>query len=207
MTKGEFLRLLKAYVPEESEEILIDWIYDLKIALTITKERKTKLGDFRTSYNKSQLSISINGNLNSYAFLITLVHEIAHAMVFKTFGHNIKPHGKEWKNQYKQLMLSFFARNIFPDDIARPLAAYMINPKASSHSDTRLFMALRKYDDSSDKDMLLADLPAEAIFMLKGRVFKKGIKRRSRYSCVEVQTKREFAISGVAKVEKWPSSK
>lgn len=201
MTKEEFLRLLKPYVPEGSEEVLVNWIYDFKIALTITRERKTKLGDFRTFYNKSQLSISINGNLNSYGFLITLVHEIAHAMVFIAHGHNIKPHGKEWKNQYKQLMLSFFARNIFPDDIARPLAAYMKNPKASSHSDVQLFMALRKYDDNSDDNLLLSDLPLDALFTLKDRVFKKGIKRRSRYSCIEVQTNREYAISGVAKVE------
>ncbi len=202
MTKEEFSNQLVNFVPKGSEALLTDWIFNLKIALTITRNRKTKLGDFRTYNHKSQLKISVNGNLNPYSFLITLVHEIAHALVFKEYGHQTKPHGIEWKNQYKKLMVNFFARNIFPDDITRPLAAYMKNPKASSHSDTRLLKALRNYDILQEELLYLEDLKEGEDFILNGRIFQKGHKRRSRYSCIEINSNREFAVSGMAEVER-----
>ena len=201
MTKEAFESKLIDFVPQRSADILTNWIFEHKIALTITRERKTKLGDFKTKGKNKQLKISVNANLNSYAFLITLVHEIAHAIVFKEYGHRTKPHGAEWKTQYKQLMLIFFARNIFPDDLARPLAAYMKNPKASSHSDIRLLKALQKYDNSNKSIIRLEDLREGDHFVLNKRSFIKGQKRRTRYSCIEVKTKREYAVSGMAEVE------
>jgi len=98
-------------------------------------------------------------------------------------------------------MLIFFARNIFPDDLARPLAAYMKNPKASSHSDIRLLKALQKYDNSNKSIIRLEDLREGDHFVLNKRSFIKGQKRRTRYSCIEVKTKREYAVSGMAEVE------
>ena len=201
MTKDDFSSQLVNYVPKGSEKLLTDWIFDLKIALTITRNRKTKLGDFRTYNHNSQLKISVNGNLNPYSFLITLVHEIAHALVFKEYGHKTKPHGVEWKYQYKKLMINFFARNVFPDDITRPLAAYMKNPKASSQGDSRLLKALRNYDTDQENILCLEDLNEGEVFSLNGRVFQKGLKRRSRYNCIEINSKREFAVSGMAEVE------
>jgi len=200
MTKEAFESKLIDFVPQRSADILTNWIFEHKIALTITRERKTKLGDFKTKGKNKQLKISVNANLNSYAFLITLVHEIAHALVHKKRGNRVKPHGLEWKNEYKQQMLIFFAHNIFPDDIARPLAAYMKNPKASSNADRKLFLALRAYDENTESITYLQDLDEGSEFILQKILFRKGKKRRTRYSCVNISNGREYTVNALAEV-------
>ena len=200
MTQQEYTKALSNYLPDGTAEILSKWIFQHEIKLSITRNRKTKLGDFRTSSKNKLLRISVNGDLNPYAFLITLVHEIAHALVHKKHGNRVKPHGLEWKSEYKQLMLIFFAHNIFPDDITRPLAAYMKNPKASSNADRKLFLALRAYDKNTDSITYLQDLDEGSEFILQKILFRKGKKRRTRYSCVNISNGREYTVNALAEV-------
>ena len=200
MTKDEYAVTLANYVPKNTADILTSWIYEHNIHLSISRNRKTKLGDFRTDSRNSLLRISVNGDLNPYSFLITLVHEIAHAIVYKTHRRSIKPHGIEWKTEYKQLMLVFFANNLFPDDIARPLASYMKNPKASSNADRELFLSLRAYDKGVEHIIYLQDIEEGAEFILQNHLFRKGKKRRTRYSCTNVSNGREYTVNALAEV-------
>ena len=202
MTQQEFASSLASYVPNETADILTKWIFQYKIHLTISRDRKTKLGDFRCDSRNNLLRISVNGGLNPYSFLITLVHEIAHALVYIKHKRQAKPHGIEWKNEYKELMITFFAHNIFPDDIARPLASYMRNPKASSNADKPLFLALRTYDEQNETVIYLQELEEGEEFILQNHLFRKGKKRRTRYSCFNIANKREYTVSAFAEVER-----
>ena len=104
---------LSKYIPKNSIPRIAKWIEILQIDLKFVKPRITKLGDFRYNY-KNGLQITINNDLNPYQTLITLVHEIAHAFVYKKFGSKVKAHGKDWKVMYKDLMLNFLKpRNTF----------------------------------------------------------------------------------------------
>ena len=76
-----------SYVPKRSIKLLECWINELHLEIKVTKPRKSKLGDFKVIGD--QLIISINNNLNKYAFLITLVHEIAHAFVFQKYQNTV----------------------------------------------------------------------------------------------------------------------
>ena len=81
------------------------------------------------------------------------------------------------------------------------LENYFLNPKASSAGDVALTRVLRKYDDT--QDLYLEDLEKGAQFAVGdagGRLFVKGEKRRTRYLCKELGSKREFTIHGMAKV-------
>ena len=200
MNQQEYTEALSSYVPEGTADILSKWIFDYNIHLKITRDRKTKLGDFRVDSRNDILRISVNGGLNPYAFLITLVHEIAHALVYQNHGRGAKPHGIEWKNNYKQLMLTFFAQNLFPDDIMRPLASYMKNPKASSNADRKLFLALRAYDTDKEHVTYLKDLEEGTEFILQNKLFRKGKKRRTRYSCINISNGREYTVNSLAEV-------
>ena len=45
----------------------------------------------------------------------------------------VNPHGDEWKEQYKKMMLPFLNPEFFTEDILRSLSNYMIiNPRAST---------------------------------------------------------------------------
>ncbi|MBT4345881.1 sprT domain-containing protein [Flavobacteriales bacterium] len=189
-----------SYVPKRSIKLLECWINELHLEVKVTKPRKSKLGDFKVIGD--QLIISINNNLNKYAFLITLVHEIAHAFVFKKYQNTVLPHSRSWKLTYKALMLNFLTTDYFPDDILKVLCKHMIYPSASSYSDISLVKVLRKYD-SLKKDTL-SDLNIGDIFRISsGKEFVKGKKIRKRYKCIECSTNKVYLFHPFADVTKF----
>ena len=201
MKEKEFQKIIQEYLPENSADLISRWAYQYKLYFTITRERKTKAGDFKVDPYNGALMISVNHNLNKYAFLITVVHEIAHALVYLKYGRNVKPHGNQWKLKFRELMLPFMGRNVFPDDIMRALAAYLQNPKASTGSDHNLVRALRNYDKKPADTIILDDLQDGDIFELQGMIFKREHKRRTRYLVTEQKTKRQYLINAMVEVK------
>jgi hypothetical protein len=120
---------------------------------------------------------------------------------FEKYGIRIKPHGTQWKRTFTKIAKPFLSKDIWPMDVTEVLENYFLNPKASSAGDVALTRVLRKYDDS--QDLYLEDLELGAYFLVgdeHGRLFQKGLKRRTRFLCKEIETSREFTIHGMAKV-------
>jgi SprT protein len=164
MTQPERNRsILSKYVPEGTEETLVHWIYHFDFKLKIKKSRSSKYGDYRPPYGKPNHHITINNDLNRYAFLITLVHEVAHLTCWQKHKDTVRPHGEEWKYEYKTLMQPFLNEQVFPADVLKALRNYMGNPAASSCSDLSLQRVLKKYD-IKEGVVLLEQLPAGSVF-------------------------------------------
>ena len=108
------LHQLKQYLPEGSFDEVSGYLLQYKVQLTITRERKSVLGDYRNSFADKNHRISVNGNLNPYSFLITLLHELAHLFTYERFGHRVQAHGPEWKNEYSKVLSQFLLKKIFP---------------------------------------------------------------------------------------------
>lgn len=192
--------ILKSCVPENSLPILHKWFNQRPFELKITKKRATKFGDFRASLKGETPKISVNSNLNQYAFLITLTHEFAHLLVWHNHKHKAKAHGIEWKNEFAKLMAILLQKEIFPEPLKTVLTQHMKNPAASSARDPKLITELKKFDAPSSL-LMLADLPEGTKFTLNSkRIFIKGKKRRTRYFCTEFTTKKQYLINGVADV-------
>jgi len=96
------------------------------------------------------------------------------------FGRNAKPHGKEWKRIFRELMLPLLNPDIFPDEILRALAKHMRNPKASSQSDSNLVKIMRGYDVKQFIGSYLEDVVEGEQFLFNKRQFKKLQKKRTR---------------------------
>ncbi len=144
--------------------------------------------------------ITVNHNLNKYSFLITLTHEVAHLIAWNKFQNRILPHGKEWKEEFRLLLLPFFTLKIFPEDVLKCLNHYSLNPKASSCTDLHLMKVLKKYDENSAY-IHLEDIPAGSIFRLRnGREFIKGERLRKRFLCTNLKNRKEYLVSPVAEV-------
>lgn len=192
--------VLSKYLPENSINLCIELIKQYHVHLKIVNERVTRHGDY-TRNSKGQHKITINANLNKYRFLITLIHEIAHLVVFKKFGTAIKPHGLEWKFTFKELMLPFIKPQIFPNNLLPLLAEHFKNPRASTDVDTQLSIALKEFDPENDKNYIF-ELTEGSIFKIyNGKVFKKGKKRIKRYICVEIASGRKYLFQPNAEVE------
>ena len=168
---------LQDYLPPGTYEPVLSYLRQFKVHLTVARERKSILGDYRHRTHHDNHRISVNGNLNKYAFLITLLHELAHLLTFEQFGNKVMAHGREWKIIYGQLLDQFLKHSVFPPDIEKELLLSLTNPAASSCAEDGLLRALRKYDVNGSKLQLVEDLMTNAIFRTNdGRVFQKGKK-------------------------------
>jgi len=194
--------VLKKYIPEPAVDTIATWIYDFDFKLKIKRPRASKYGDYRPPFKGQNHQITINLDLNKYAFLITLVHEIAHLSAWKKHGNNIQSHGREWKNEYRILLHPFLNETIFPPDIISALKAYMHDPAASVCNDRSLFKILNKYNTGVSDLHLLEDLPLQSVFeTTANEKFIKQKKIRTRYLCTKISTKEEYLFHGLSQVK------
>lgn len=193
--------ILTKYIPEPAISIVADWIYLFDFKLKIKKSRSTKLGDYRPPLKGLNHQISINQDLNKYSFLITLVHEIAHLTNWNKHKHSVKPHGEEWKMEYKKLIRPFLTESIFPNDVILAIERYMYNPAASSCSDLNLQRTLKKYDTTTNK-LILEQLEINSRFIYKKNSYIKGKMLRKRYECVQIETRRKYLFNPLCEIEK-----
>jgi predicted SprT family Zn-dependent metalloprotease len=160
------------------------------------------LGDYRHRTHFSNHRISVNGNLNKFSFLITLLHELAHLLTFEQFGNQVLSHGREWKIIYGKLLAQFLQNKIFPADIEDELLRSLKNPAATSCTEDGLIRVLRRYDDRKSHRRLVEEIPENGIFRCDdGRIFKRGERMRKRFKCVEIKTGRVYLFSPVYEVE------
>jgi hypothetical protein len=188
----------KNYIPHLAFPIITKWINEININVKFVNYRKTKLGDYR--FRNNQHFITVNNNLNKYAALITLTHEIAHAFTFAEFGKTIKPHSNQWKENFKKLMLNFFDYNIFPDEVLCALSRHLINPSASTTNDEFLSLTLRKYD--SEISLSISEINYGDEFTYSGKKYIKYQKMRKRIKCLNLDNNRIYLFNPITQIKK-----
>jgi hypothetical protein len=193
--------VLSRYLPPRAVDRVLQWIREHRIHFRISKSRRTKLGDYRPPIRHTNHRISINHDLNPYSFLITFVHELAHLRIFEKYRTSVLPHGKEWKEEFRELMQIFLDDHIFPKEIEDVLKKSIRQSKASSTSDIALSRALSAYDQVTAKHKI-EELETGAVFRTNnGRKFRKGAKIRTRYKCLNLQNNRYYLFNPLTPVE------
>jgi SprT protein len=170
------ISLLAKYLPQGTAPIISRWIDYYQCEFKISRKRSSKYGDYRAPFKDSGHRISVNFDLNPYAFLVTTVHEFAHLLTWNEHKRKAKPHGAEWKVNFKKMMKPFFEAHSFPADVQAAIVSYLQNPSASSCSDLNLFRVLRSYDANPE------------------------VRIRKRYRCVEVKSGAVYLFSPLAEV-------
>lgn len=191
---------LEDHLPASAIPYVRTLLQNSRVRLKISRKRLSKYGDYRPGINGQPHLVTINRDLNPYSFLITLVHELAHAFAFDRYGYRIRPHGKEWKSTFCKLMEPLLTITVFPADVLLYLQRHMSNPKASTSADPYLLRVLRNYDRQESR-LFLEDLPEGSEFsLLNGRLFVKGEKKRKNFLCVALNNKRKYLINPLAEV-------
>lgn len=201
MLRDTLIKHMSRYVPPASVEMCVDWIVKHNIHLHISHDRKTKYGDYRHPYNGEGHKISVNHNMNPYAFLLTFIHEVAHLITWVKYKNSVSPHGHEWKSSFRELLVPVLKQSIFPDDVTIALNNYIRDPAASSCSDMNLQKVLKRYDKHAT--LILEEIPGNSLFALKSnpeKIFSKGELQRKRYKCKEVNSRRLYLVSAIAEV-------
>ena len=189
---------LSEYIHPKSINKINNWLNFFKTRLIISEPSRTRLGVFIPKHN-SLNRIIINNDLNQYAFLITLVHELAHASIWKKFGSSVRPHGQEWKDEFRKMMIHFLNPEFFPKDILRKLSHHLINPSSSVIRDISLSQTLQKYDN---RDIITINQinDGDVFKSLNGKKFKRVCRMRKNYKCIELSSNRLYRFSPLTEI-------
>lgn len=188
------------YLPPQAVNFCLSIYHKHPFTFKVTNKRETKLGDFRMFRNSSHRIITVNGDLNKYAFFITLIHEMAHMIAYERFGREIQPHGAEWKNTYQHLLTQSLQLDVYPHDMLEILLQHINTPKASTCADPRLYKALRVYDENYTSQIFLAEITEGNHFSYRKKYYKKIKKRRTRSLCECLTNGKRYLISDIAMV-------
>jgi hypothetical protein len=192
-------RVLRNFVPIESIDYIDELVQSLRVNFKIVNPRKTKLGDCRyPKPGKSTITITINCDLPKLQFLITTIHELAHAKTYREFKYSVPAHGTEWKENFKYLFFPILKEPILTKEEIQVVQNILSNVKASSCSNNALNNYLYKEDDTI---VFLKDITPSAIFELNKRRFKIISKARTRFLCTEVDTGKQYKIHGLANIK------
>jgi SprT protein len=190
---------LSSFLTDSTIKKINSWEEQFNVKVIITKPSQSRLGVFIPKRFENHV-IRINNNMNEYAFLITLIHEMAHASIWEKYGRKVTPHGIEWKKEFQKMMLPFLNPNFFPEKILKPLSFHMINPKSSTIRDVELSKIINTFDD---KDIIfISDLKDGDEFRIRnGKKFRRIEKLRKNYKCIEVNTSKLYRFSPLAEVK------
>lgn len=192
------INILEQYLPANTQPFLSKWFADHKIHIRITKERNSKLGDYRKMRDKSH-EISINSTLERQLFFFVLTHELAHLIAFEKFHGRIVAHGQEWKSTFREMLLESI--NIYTTDLQPIILRFAKNPKANFMASPELVRYFH-IDDPDGSSIFVEQLSSNDEFYYKGDLYRMIEKKKKLYLCVNLINSKKYLFRPLAKVEK-----
>ncbi len=194
---------MSKYFPSGSIEQVVDFISKYNICLKIKHKRIYKLGDYKPPAKREKKHhITVNSDLNPYSTLLVFLHELGHLLVWNKHKNRVKPHGKEWKTIYGQLINIFIEKNVFPLILKRVLEKNMTGMKAGFSSNSELFRTLALYDNGRYGSVFLEEIPDKCRFKAtNGKTFVKQNKLRKRFRCFCLENHRTYLFHPLARIK------
>lgn len=200
LSAGGF-RLLSERLPVGFDAMVSDWLEKTPINIIIKRPRNSKLGDFRPPHKNQLARISINSDLHPVEFLITLAHELAHWVNWNQHGRRVKPHGVEWKAEYRKLLLQILDSGILDIEFEKAIKACYFKRESLASSSCANLRRLFDNENTGPSLIRLEDIPVGSVFVTSnGKCLVKGEKIRTRYRCKEVKSRRIYTVHSMAEI-------
>ncbi|MFY0643937.1 MAG: SprT-like domain-containing protein [Bacteroidia bacterium] len=200
MITNQVYQYLSTTLGVERAEVITEYLNKHECELILCKPRRSKLGDF--SVRGKQKRIKINRNLNQFRFMLTLIHEIAHLKTHYELGWKCKPHGEEWKDNYRLLLEiwkigDLFSHsveliNLFNYEVAKPSACSGIHKEKE---------AVLGQFDSNNTGVQLGNVAEGQEFIFKEVLYRKIKNRRTRTLCIRLSNQKMYTIHQASLVE------
>lgn len=192
------ISVLEQYLPENTLPFLKKWFANYYIHIKITKNRNSKLGDYRKLPDKSH-QITVNSTLDKQLFFFVLTHELAHLIAFEKFNNRISAHGKEWKDTFREMLLESI--DIYTDDLKPIIRRFSSNPKANFMASPELVRYFH-IENPEDQFVFVEDLSVKDNFHYKGDQYEILEKKKKLYLCINLNNSKKYLFRSLAKVEK-----
>lgn len=185
-----------------SEKLVANWMISSPVPVLLANNRRSKHGDFRVSRQGKPPVITINHDLHPVEFLITLAHEIAHFRNWKRYGRRVRPHGPEWRMEFRQMLAEVLKAGILEPEVAAAVIQHYFKRKLIGSGSSEALNGLLGKKESNSGVLHVADLPDGARFMLRnGKSFIKGRKLRKRFQCCDTVSSRIYSVHPLAEVK------
>jgi len=195
------IKVLEKFLPENALPYLKIWFGSYPCHLKITKNRNSKLGDYRKLPDKSH-QITVNGTLESQLFFFVLTHELAHLIAFEKYGRRISPHGAEWKQTFREMLLE--SLTVYAEDLSPIIQKFSKSPKANFMASPELvkYFHVPKEDD---EQTFIENLKKGELFEYKKEIFVIEETTKKRYLCKNIKNSRKYYFRNLAQVKKLKS--
>lgn len=193
--------VLEKFLPENALPYLKIWFGSYPCHLKITKNRNSKLGDYRKLPDKSH-QITVNGTLEPQLFFFVLTHELAHLIAFEKYGRRISPHGVEWKQTFREMLLE--SLTVYAEDLRPIIQKFSESPKANFMASPELvkYFHVPKEDD---EQTFIENLKKGELFEYKKEIFVIEETTKKRYLCKNIKSSRKYYFRNLAQVKKLKS--
>lgn len=192
------IETLKKYLPENTLPFLKNWFGPYFIHIKITRERNSKLGDYRKLRDNSH-EITINSTLEPQLFFFVLTHELAHMLSFEKFGHRIAPHGSEWKQTFRNMLVESIS--IYHQDLQKIILDFAKSPKANFMASPDLVRYFRLKDNSGGH-VFVEELEPHNEFIYNKQRYILIEKLKKNYLCRNLDNGKTYSFRGLASVQK-----
>jgi len=195
------IKVLEKFLPEKALPYLKIWFGSYPCHLKITKNRNSKLGDYRKLPDKSH-QITVNGTLEPQLFFFVLTHELAHLIAFEKYGRRISPHGVEWKQTFREMLLE--SLTVYAEDLRPIIQKFSKSPKANfmASPDLVKYFHVPKEDD---EQTFIENLKKGELFEYKKEIFVIEETTKKRYLCKNIKSSRKYYFRNLAQVKKLKS--
>ncbi|KQR95266.1 transcription elongation protein SprT [Chryseobacterium sp. Leaf180] len=189
---------LERYLPEDTLPFLKKWFEDHTIHIKITKNRNSKLGDYRKLRDLSH-EITINSTLAPQLFFFVLTHELAHLLAFEKFGRRIAAHGREWKITFRSMLLESI--DVYDNELKSIILKFAKSPKANFMSSPDLVKFFRP-EMEDDLMVYIENIEKGSKFLYREEAYVLEGLIKKNYLCMHLSTGRKYAFRPLARVKK-----
>lgn len=192
------IQSLEKYLPQNTLQYLKIWFSDYYIHIKVTRNRNSKLGDYRKLPDNSH-EITVNSTLTPQLFFFVLTHELAHLIAFEKYGRRISPHGNEWKKTFRNMLLE--SLEIYDEDLKPIIMKFSKSPKANfmATPDLVRYFHTEKQDDSL---RFIEELEKGEFFIYRNEKYLLEGLIKKNYLCKNLATGRKYSFKPLARVEK-----
>lgn len=191
------IQTLEKYLPDNCRNHLKNWFSDHSIHIKITRDRSSKLGDYRKNRDGSH-EITINSTLQPELFFFVLTHELAHLIAFEKYGRRIAPHGNEWKHTFRLMLLE--SMDVYKEEFKPILVHFSRSPKANFMASPELVKYFR-FESEDDSGVFVESIKKGGEFIYKNEKYVLEGLIKKNYLCVNLKTGRKYSFRPLARVQ------